>query len=232
VPRRCLALSTAALQNYRVPADIHYAMEHPDPAHQPQAAAERVQGSGATLALGGATVVMLVGLVYVIMFGSPLHRAAAAPRLSREQQAYVEAVATQRAADYIQAVATQQSAALAQAQATVEPLPAAHVVVATPVGVASQPAAAAPAAPPPPPAAPPPAEPPTPTISDENCLYRAQQLEEVAPILKGDPDFDAAVAEHADLCADWIRRTGWVLQYDCGGPDYPVPHAGCALAHE
>jgi hypothetical protein len=216
-----------ALQKHRSAADIHHAMEHPEP--QDAAAGSDSDGNGFMLALGAATVVMAAGLAYVVMFGSPLHKAAAAPRLSDAQQAYVQAVATQQAASYIESVATQQAAdyvravATQQAEATASAGASAHAAPAKPAPAT----AAAPAAPPPPP--------PTaaaPQVSDANCLYRAQQLEEVAPILKGDPDFNAAVAEHAQLCADWIQRTGWVLQYDCGGPDYPVPHPGCALAEQ
>lgn len=193
------------------------------------------QGNGFMLALAAATVVMAAGLAYVVMFGSPLHKAAAAPKLSDAQQAYVQAVATQQAASYIESVATQQAAdylqALARQQAQATAAAGAPVAPApsAPAKPAPTTAAAAPVAPPPPA---PTAAPAQPQISDANCLYRAQQLEEVAPVLKGDADFNAAVAEHASLCADWIQRTGWVLQYDCGGPDYPVPHAGCALAEQ
>ena len=174
--------------------------------------------------------------LYVVMFGSPLHKAAAAPKLSDAQQAYVQSrsppsrppatsksVATQQAADYLRAFATQQAEATAAAGAPVAHAPAAPVKPAPPT--ASAPVARA--------AAShrrlrrPSRKSPTPTVcTAPSSSRKLHQSSEASPSSTPQSLSTRVFAPTGS------SRTGWVLQYDCGGPDYPVPHAGCALAEQ
>lgn len=166
-------------------------------------------------------------------------------KLTAEQQAYVQAVATQQSSAYLMAVSTQEAARVdeylraavaandakskaATAPVRRSPTPILSVALEPSAPHVTQPVQPSPPATPPPPtsAAPQPAGN---ALSDAQCQAAAQQLELLQLLYPGAQGDNATkkaqiVNDFNTRCDRWIQATGWnLVDPQC----HPVPAPGC-----